>query len=125
VTDDVLAAPDPTQPDAFFYDGRDIYLVEVLPLRMPTVGLESRNSSFVGALVFALMQGLVGWWLWARDPRSKVVIRRRRGRVLAWFHTVTSEPSPTTLRPSSDGKRSLPAGPVADSGSAGDALSAA
>lgn len=94
MTDDVLAAPDPTRPDAFFYGGRDIYLVEVLPLRMPTILLESRNSSFAGILVFALMQGLVGWWLWARDPRSKMVIRRRRGRALAWFHTVASETFP-------------------------------
>ncbi len=60
VTDDVLAAPDPTRPDAFFYDGREIYLVEVLPLRMPTVLLESRNSSFAGTLVFASCRGWSG-----------------------------------------------------------------
>ncbi len=89
--DDVLSAPDPSRPGAFFRDGEDIFLVEVLPLRMPTFLIEVRNASFAGAILVVLTQGLLGWWLWARDPRSKLVILRRRGRPLAWFHAVATE----------------------------------
>lgn len=68
--------------------------MQVTPLRMPTFLLEVRDASFFGALIFVVVQGAIGWWLWARDARSKVVVRRRRRRAVALFHTVASESFP-------------------------------
>ena len=93
--DEVLSAPDPKRPDAFFRDGRDIYLVEVLPRRMPTFLTEQRNASAQGSLLFSLIQAIFGSILWSTDDGSKVVVRRRPGRALALFHTILKEEFPT------------------------------
>ena len=95
VDDEVLAAPDPQRPDAFFRDESDTFLVETLPRRMPAFLTEQRSASATGSVIFVVVQAVVGRLLSATDARWKVVVRRRRGRTLAFFRTIALEECPS------------------------------
>lgn len=92
---DVLGHPSKEQPDAYFKDGTDVYVVRVVPRNMPTWGTGIANASASGAIVYALLWALIAFLLWKVGDRSKVVVLRRKDVTLGWFQKVVVEFFPT------------------------------